>query len=110
MLQPTKEISQELVPQAIINRPVASLVAGRGELVRGVDDFDSYEGASFVLDGVLPFAIRRYRGFPEDTSTIYLDKSITDVERITTIVSRIIREFRLSEDALGWQRRDNPEL
>ena len=110
MLQSISDIQTDLVPQAIINRPIASLVEGRAQLVEHADDLDYYEGASFVLDGDFPFAVRRYRGYPANTSTIYLDPNISDIGRITAIIRRIIGEFHLPEDCISWQRRDDADL
>jgi len=53
-----------------------------------------------MLDRNIEIAVRHYRGHPKDTTTIYIDSSEADVERITKLVSQILREFRVPPGAL----------
>ena len=101
----------ELIPQAIINVGVARVLKTRQIRVEiGHDDFDAYEGHGFLLDHAIPFALMHYKGHPKNTTTIYLSMELSGLENITRTVRRILREFRLHESDLYWQRRDDPEL
>lgn len=100
----------ELVPQAMIAAPVAYFAERAGsEILEDHDDLDTFDGAAFSLDKV-PFAVMHYRGFPENTSAIYLPYQIKDVEEITNIIARIVSAFEVPESAVTWQRKDNPEF
>jgi hypothetical protein len=114
MLQPI-EISElgkiELVPHAIIKRPISDFDGRFGiRLVKDRDDLDAFEGAELLLNGKLRFALRHYRGYPPDTTTIYLSREFDDVQEITRIVGKILRELELPSSDLSWQRADNPNL
>src|ERR1700691_377134 len=65
--------SLDLIPQAIIGRPVSYFASSmHADFVSGHDGFDQFEGAVFVLDEKFSFALKRYRGHPNGTTTIYL--------------------------------------
>jgi hypothetical protein len=107
-----KELSNmELVPQAIISKPIASFDRRpKIVLVDGEDDFDVFRGAALSLNGDLLFALKHYRGYPDDTTTIYLPRGVTDVKEITRIVKRIVQELELPTSVIRWQRADDPNL
>ena len=110
MLRPVRNLDVDLTPQAIFALPVSRIVGRKSDIIAGQDDFDSYEGASFLLGGKLAFALRRYRGYPENTATFYLDSAISDVADISAIIGDILRQLDLPPGALQWQRRDDPDL
>jgi hypothetical protein len=114
MLQPIeiRELRDiELVPQATIKRPISYFDGRFGiRVVSDHDDLDAYQGAALSLNGELPFALRHYRGYPPDTTTIYLSREFSDVNEITGIVAKILRELELPASAISWQRADNPDL
>jgi hypothetical protein len=110
MIEPIRNLSVDVVPQAIISLPVQKIVGERADISSGFDDFDYFEGASFKLDNKIEIAVRHYRGHPQDTTTIYIDRSEADVEQITQLIRKILSEFRVPLTALRWERRDNPEL
>jgi hypothetical protein len=58
----------------------------------------------------LEIAVRRYAGYPENTSTIYIDREIQRVDAITVLVREILREFGLTEEKLHWERAKDPSL
>lgn len=100
----------DLVPQAILSRPI-SFFQSRGIMfVQGYDDLDAYLGAALSLNDELPFALKHYRGYPDDTTTVYLPGNVENVDEITRIVQRIVTALELSRDAISWQRADNPEF
>lgn len=101
----------DFVPQAILNVPVDAIAnsTGMSHLSVGHDDFDAYSGAAFAIAGV-PFAIMNYQGHPPNTSTIYLPHQIQNVKTITGAISNILKRFRLTTDAVLWQRKDDPDL
>jgi hypothetical protein len=102
----------QLIPHAILKRPVSFFVQKMNAWsIVGQDDLDSYEATAAILNGKIVFAIKHYRGEPENTSTIFLPKSLAgDVPSITAIIVEIVHEFDLSARDITWQRKDNPEL
>jgi hypothetical protein len=99
------------LPQAVINRPLASLSrALDARTDHGHDDLDDYESAAFVFDERTPFTLKHDRGHPDGTVTLYLPGDISDVAVITALVGGIVRTLGLGTDALLWQRADDPEL
>jgi len=110
MIEPISSLSVDVIPQAVISLPVEEIVGKKADISSGQDDFDFFEGASFKLDNKIEIAVRHYRGHPKDTTTIYIDRSEGDIERITQLVSQIMTAFHVPSHALQWQRRDNPEF
>ena len=114
MLEPieTTELCDiELVPQAIIKRPISYFDGRFGiHVVSDHDDLDTYQGAALLLNRQLRFALRHYRGYPSDTTTIYLSRELSDLNEITGIVEKILRELELPASAISWQRSDSPSL
>ncbi|MGO4715695.1 hypothetical protein [Bradyrhizobium sp. 2TAF24] len=110
MIKPIECLSVEVIPQAIISLPVDQILSGRAKITQGVDDLDHFEGASFRLDNGIEVAVRHYRGHPKDTATIYIDSRQRDVERITHLVRRILRDLHVPLTALSWERQQNPEM
>jgi hypothetical protein len=106
------EVSKlDLIPQAIISRPLSYFKEKfMVEIVQGKDDLDVFEGAAMVVDDRLPFALKHYPGYPDNTTTIYLTHELTDIQEITRIIRMIVRELGLPKEAVSWQRSDNPEL
>ncbi|WP_398480485.1 hypothetical protein [Tardiphaga sp.] len=103
------DLSVEVIPQAILNLPIGNVVGRHGKVTSGVDDLDKFEGASFELNGKVEIAVRHYAGYPQNTSTIYIDRRIQDLGEITQLIRVILREFRISEASLEWERADNPD-
>jgi hypothetical protein len=99
----------ELVPHAVVAKPVSYFERRLGHFVQSHDDLDFYEGAAFSLDG-LPFALIHYRGTPKNSVTIYLSRTIKDHAEISGTVSRISEALDLPAGAIVWQRTDGPDL
>jgi hypothetical protein len=110
MIEPIKSLSVDVVPQAVVGLPIYKIVGQKGEILKGSDDFDSFEGAFFKLNNSIEIAVRHYRGHPRNTTTIYVDRKHSDVKQITLIVHQILDAFNVPRTALQWQRSDNPEL
>ncbi len=110
MIKPIANLSVEVIPQAIINRPVWDVVGKYAEISKDTDELDTYEGASFKLDSNLEIAVRHYQGHPKNTSTIYIDQKINNVAEITYLIRKILKEFDLSPDFLAWERAKDPDL
>ena len=49
MIKPIASLSVEVIPQAIVKRPIREIIGGRADLVMDSDDLDDFEGASFKL-------------------------------------------------------------
>jgi hypothetical protein len=102
----------DLIPHAILSIPVwyfAKYMQMSPE--EGADDLDQYIGIGVLSDEFGPFAIMRYRGYPEDTSTIYLPRHFPDdVDKITQAVHSIVKQFGLSSGSIMWERKDDPTL
>ncbi len=114
MLRPIslKELDEiEMVPQVVIRKPVSYFRETLGiRFVESIDDLDAYEGAALSLNGTLPVALKHYRGHPPDTTTIYLSRELRNAVEISRIVQRIVKDLKLTPDAVAWQRSDGPEL
>lgn len=102
---------KELIPQAIIDRPISHF-AERFKLsfTRGHDDFDRYDAAAIQLNDGLVFELKRYAGYPDNTTTIYLPYDINSIEQISNVISMITSEFNIPRSWISWQRSDDPEL
>ncbi len=101
----------ELVPQAVIRKPVSYFQDTLGiKFVESHDDLDVYEAAALSLNGTLPLVLKRYRGHPADTTTIYLSRELRDDAEVSRIIQRIIQDLQLTPDVVYWQRSDGPEL
>jgi hypothetical protein len=110
MIEPIKSLSVDVVPQAIVGLPVQKIIGHRADISGGYDDFDYFEGASFKLDRKIEIAVRHYRGHPQGTTTIYIDRRAADIDLISSLIRRILDEFHVPREALRWERRNNPEL
>jgi hypothetical protein len=110
MIEPIKSLSVDVVPQAIINMPVRSVIGSRADVRRDADDLDYFDGASFKLNRTIEIAVRHYDGHPKNTTTLYIDRRERDIERITRLIRLILEEFKVPEKALQWERRNNPDL
>lgn len=100
----------DFVPQAIWNVPISYFSDTFGlEIEASQDDFDEYDGAYQVMDGVL-VAIRHYAGHPPNTATLYLPSTVKEVKTITNLIGAFAQHFGLTKTQLRWQRKDNPDL
>jgi hypothetical protein len=108
MIEPISSLSVDVVPQAIIALSVQEIVGV--QVSSGQDDFDSFEGASFMLDREIEIAVRHYRGHPKNKSTIYIDRRESDVQTITRLIRKILSEFEVPITALEWERQNDPDL
>ena len=114
MMTPSKDpIPMDLCPQAVLQLDVEDLIRRYPDhLQDDRDDLDHYRAAFFHLDAI-PLALLHYDRHPPGTTTIYLDLSeCKNVERITSLVDRIVGELALPPDCILWQRRhgnDCPE-
>jgi hypothetical protein len=102
---------RDMLPQAILRRPVADLANQLGEpLLEAFDDLDVYQGIALQLNGETQFALKHYKGHPAGTTTVYLSSQISEIETITRLVARIADELHLSGRDVLWQRKDDPDL
>src|SRR2546422_342010 len=101
----------ELIPQAILNRPLSYFQKQlHVEIIRGEDDLDVFDGVALSIDGRVRFALKHYPGYPDNTTTIYLSREFKDVGEISRLVELIVDELQLPQEAVFWQRSDNPDL
>ena len=109
---PSQElVGADLVPQAIVNKPISFFHDELGiEFTPDYDDLDEFEGAFLTFNEEWAFALRQYQGHPPDKTTIYLSREIDNVATISKIIQEIVHELGLPTNALHWQRSDNPEL
>lgn len=110
---PATEIDHiDFVPQAIFDFPVAKLARKFGDLHEGRDDLDYFQAFYFCIDknsistskGKIPIAFKSYRGFPKNTSSLYISQTIRDVNIISAIISQVISDLKIDINALKWQR------
>src|SRR5713226_3227673 len=85
---PFSELSKlDLIPQAIISRPLSYFHKQlKIEISQGEDDLDVFEGAALWVDNRLPFALKHYPGYPDNTTTVYLSDEFTDIGEITRMI------------------------
>jgi hypothetical protein len=97
------EPDTDVVPQAIIWRSLryCTLIVREGE-----DDLDKYKGASFAIGNDVQFDLRVYQGHihAEVTVTLYLPEDVRDENRVSEIVSIVIKEMAIPVSAIAWRR------
>jgi hypothetical protein len=102
-------LSVDLIPQAVLKYPPAYFEKRLGftfkDIVDGLGDF---RGVLLSLDE-LTFALKRYRGHKEGTTTLYLSRDFTDVESITQAIGIIVKGLGLNVNDIVWQRKDTPD-
>ena len=91
----------DVVPQAIFWRPLQYFTT----LIRqGEDDLDSFDAASFIIGNRERYDLRRYRGHPAFTVTLYLPFKMENLKDITLIISHVVEEMAVPPQALAWRR------
>jgi hypothetical protein len=91
----------EVVPQAIFWRPLSYFATSVRE---DEDELDIFQAASFTIDNNISFDLRKYRGHPNYTVTVYLSFDVEALRDILKIIELIIMEMALPEYAVAWQR------
>ena len=101
--------TKELIPQAILAVSIFEIAKRyKFEIEKGHDDLDYYTGIGGMSEFGYPFAVMHYRGYPEDTSTIYLPRDFgDDIDEITKAVHSIADELKDSRQIvhLGTKER-----
>jgi hypothetical protein len=102
----------DILPQAIIRKPDAYFERQGYRFERNSDALDEFQGAAFVLDDGLRFALMHHQGQPANETTIYLTRADAngDVTNITSLVKAVLEALNLPPEALVWERKDNPNL
>ena len=97
------EPDSDVGPQAIIWRSLryCTLVIREGQ-----DDLDKYSGASFTIGNDITFDLRVYQGHIHAgvTVTLYLPDDVRNEQRVSDIVSLVIKEMAIPVTAVAWQR------
>jgi hypothetical protein len=100
----------ELIPHAIINESFENLSRRFHFTVEeDTDDLDHYVGTGLIVDNN-PVALKHYRGYPENTITVYFSALEMNIERITKLIRIVLKNLDLPEKSLHWERRSNPDL
>jgi hypothetical protein len=100
----------DLIPQAIIRKPISYFENQGFGFVRDNDALDVFDGAAFLLDG-LSFALIHHRGYPDDETAVCLTRDFGhDIEKITASIRRILAALNLSSESLVWERKNDPDL
>lgn len=100
----------DLIPQAIIQKPISYFERQGIRFVHDYDNLDAFEGAAFLLDG-LRFALMHHKGYPDNTTTVYLSRDFgEDVSKITASIRDILNALHLSTEELVWERKNAPDL
>jgi hypothetical protein len=101
---------QEFVPQAVLDRPTSHFKEALNiPFVRGHDDFDEYEAAAIELNG-FTFELKRYAGYPANSTTIYLPYYVDNLEAIEGFLRAIFAELGVPQNWVSWRRSDDPTL
>lgn len=92
----------DLVEQAVVAVPVKYFSETKGvKFENDCDDLDFYEGAFFILDDNTPFALIHYRGNPENSIAIYLDRQLMGYD-LRRIVENILEAFGIPRTSITW--------
>jgi hypothetical protein len=114
MLKPLdfeKFSKNDLIPQAIIRRPLSYFQERGLGFTHNQDDLDELDAAAFSLDDKLFFALMHHRGYPKDTTELCLTRSFGEnLDNISAAIRAILAQFQLEPDALEWERRMDPDL
>ena len=100
---PFSSLTSEMIPQAIISRPVER-IAGKFRILEDYDDFDLFEGVALILNETLHVALKHYQGHKPGTTTVYLPATVSDVDEIAEVVRRLFDELNLPLKDLAWER------
>jgi hypothetical protein len=84
----------DVIPQAIFWRPLSYFTTSSRQ---DEDGLDIFRGASFRIDNKIGFDLRKYRGHPDYTCTVYLSIEIEDVDNISNVIKFIIVETAVRE-------------
>ncbi|MBV8359387.1 MAG: hypothetical protein JO189_15840 [Deltaproteobacteria bacterium] len=113
MLRPLNfgELSKrDLIPQAIIDKPMSYFAKQGFALVHDSDALDSFEGIALLLDD-LPFALIHHRGNPNNETTVYLTRDFGhNIDKISASIRDILVALNISSESLIWERRNDPDL
>jgi hypothetical protein len=103
-------LDEELEPHALLGKSPSFFEKERDvAFTSGLDDLDYFLAALFMLNEATVFALKRYRGNPKDTTTIFLSPRLRYVDEITRIIAAIVQDLDLSEADILWQRKDTPQ-
>jgi hypothetical protein len=92
----------EVVPQAIFWRPLPYFATCIRE---DEDELDFFQAASFIIiNNSISFDLRKYRGHPDYTVTVYLPFDVETLDDVLKIIELIITEMALPEYAVAWRR------
>src|SRR5205085_9064553 len=91
----------DVLPQAIFWRPIIYFTTTFRE---DEDGLDRFRAVTFVIDNRLTFDLRSYRGFPEQTVTVYLPFEMQTEEHIDAAVEMVITETTVPKHAVAWRR------
>lgn len=91
----------EVVPHAIFWRPLEYFTVC---IRHDGDDLDTFDAASLCIGNEISFDLRRYRGHPRLTVSLYLSTEISDLDRISAIVDKVIAALLIPATAVGWRR------
>jgi hypothetical protein len=102
-------LSVELIPQAVLKYPPSYFEKNLGLAFEDKwDGLGDFRGVLLSLDNLV-FALKRYKGHKEGTTTLYLSRDLTDVGTITQIVDTIVKGLGLNAADISWQRKDTPD-
>ena len=102
---------KEFVPQAILGVPPSALAELRGlDFVKAYDDLDRFDGAAVSVEDKIPVLLKRYDGYPHNTTTLYLPAEITDVDQITSLIRFVLERMWIPVEWITWERVNDPAL
>lgn len=95
----------DLVEQAVVNVPVKYFVEKKGvQFESGCDDLDYYDGAYFVLNDGVAFALIHYKGSEPNSTAIYLDRRLSGNDLWRTI-EHILEMFGIASSSITWMHK-----
>jgi len=92
----------DLVEQAVLEIPISYFSEKKGVAFESnCDDLDWYEGAFFLLEERILFALIHYRGNSKNHTSVYLDRRLRGAE-LRRALDDILTGFELPKSSLTW--------
>lgn len=91
----------DVIPQAIFWRPLSYFATCSR---KGEDGLDFFEAASFTVDNKVSFDLRKYRGHPDHTVSVYLSFELEALGKILEVIELIMIGMVIPRYAVAWQR------
>jgi hypothetical protein len=104
-------LKEDMIPHAIIGKSPSSLAEYlKIKLIISRDGLDEFEGAALSINRGPRFALKHYRGYPAETTTIYLPHYIQRLDQISSTIMLIADALHIPKSWIVWERKNDPDL